>query len=73
MLETISDERMYRAGLLRIVMKMRKDRVDFERCFEDVKQELRLHPEGFRSYVNHHMSELVASVKTTGSRIYWEL
>jgi len=47
LLETINDERMYKAGLLRIVMKMKTDKKAFEDCVRDVTDELRLDPDDF--------------------------
>jgi hypothetical protein len=73
LIETITDERMYKAGLLRIAVKMRTTKRSFETCVKDVVTELRLDPEGFRKYVSLHFSEVVATVKTQGSRIYWEI
>lgn len=73
MLKTIDDERMYNAGLLRIVVKMKTEKRAFEDCYQEIQQELRLNPEGFRKYVNAHMGEVVASVKSKGGRVYWEL
>lgn len=73
MLKTITDERMYKAGLLRIVVKMKTEKRPFEECYNAIQTELRLDPEGFRKFVNAHMGEVVASVKTEGGRIYWEL
>ncbi len=73
LLETIKDERMYKAGLLRIVMKMKTDKKAFEECVQAVTNELRLDPEDFRRYVNTHMGEVVASVKSKGGRVYWEI
>jgi len=72
-LKTIDDERMYKAGLLRIVVRMKTEKRTFEACYKEIQQELRLDPDGFRKYVNAHMGEVVASVKTKGGRIYWEL
>ena len=73
MIEFITDVRMYQAGLLRIAMKMRSDKAPFEACFKEITRELRLDPQGFRTYVNQNFSEVVATVKTSGKRIYWEL
>lgn len=73
MIETITDERMYKAGLLRVAVKMRTQKRSYEKCLQDVVQELRLDPEGFRKYISQHFSEVVATVKTKGGRIYWEI
>lgn len=74
MQEFITDKRMFKAGMLRIVMKMRKEKdTSFDGCFSAVTKELRLEPDQFRSYVTSHMPEMMASVKTQGKRIYWEM
>ena len=74
MQEYITDERMFQAGMLRIVMKMRKEKnSSFDASFSAVAKELRLEPQAFRSYVTSHMPEMMASVKTQGKRIYWEM
>jgi len=66
--ETITDERMYQAGLLQIVTKMRAEkRRSFEELFAEVQGKLRLHPAGFRSYVNANMNTVMATVKKSGS------
>ncbi len=64
---------MYKAGLLRIVMKMKTEKKAFADCINAVTDELRLDPDGFRRYVNTHMGEVVATVKTKGGRVYWEI
>lgn len=66
--ETISDERMYQAGLLQIVTKMRAEKKrSFEELFVEVRNKLRLHPAGFRAYVNANMNTVMATVKKTGT------
>ena len=66
--ETISDERMYQAGLLQIVTKMRSEkRRSFEELFVEIRDKLRLHPQGFRAYVNTNMNTVMATVKKTGT------
>jgi hypothetical protein len=66
--KTITDERMYEAGMLRIALRMRTSRRGFERCLREVTEELRLDPEGFRSYVNQHFAEVVATARPAGQR-----
>ncbi len=68
MQKTITDERMYEAGMLRIALRMRTSRQGFERCLREVTTELRLDPEGFRTYVNQHFAEVVASARPAGQR-----
>ncbi len=70
--DIISDKRMYQAGLLRIVLKMKTDKRSFESCLKSVIEELRLQPEDFRKYVNAQMPELVVSVKNQGGRVFWK-
>ena len=73
MQEIISDKKMYQAGLLRIVLKMKTEKRSFSSCLKSVTQELRLHPDDFRKYVNAQMPELVVSVKKQGGRVFWEV
>jgi hypothetical protein len=61
---TITDERMYQAGLLRIAMHMRKEpSKDFESLFQAVTKELRLDPADFRKYVHANMQSLMVTAK----------
>ncbi len=60
-------ERMYQAALLKIAVKMRKGEMKgFEEMFRDILKEMDLDPEEFRSYVNSHMTSLMATVKKKG-------
>ena len=60
-------ERMYQAALLKIAMKMRREKLHgFEEIFNDILKEMNLDSEEFRRYVNTHMQSLMATVKNRG-------
>lgn len=60
----IKDERMYQAALLKIAMKIRKERnKTFSEILAEVTRELRLEPREFRTYVTDNMKSLMAMVK----------
>lgn len=60
----ITDKRMYQAALLKIAMKIRKEKdKTFSEILAEVTRELRLEPKEFRTYVTDNMQSLMAMVK----------
>jgi hypothetical protein len=60
----ITDKRMYQAALLKIAMKIRKEKdKTFSEILAEVARDLRLEPKEFRAYVTDNMQSLMTMVK----------
>lgn len=65
--EREKQERMHQAALLKIAMKMRREKLKgFEEIFSDILKEMNLDEDEFRRYVNKHLQTLMATVKKRG-------
>ncbi len=65
--EREKQERMHQAALLKIAMKMRREKLKgFEEIFSDILKEMHLDEDEFRRYVNNHLQTLMATVKKRG-------
>jgi len=65
--EREKQERMHQAALLKIAMKMRREKLKgFEEIFSDILKEMHLDKDEFRRYVNNHLQTLMSTVKKRG-------